>query len=196
MGRDKAALPWPPGAGTTLLDWLVGTLEPLCREVLIVGREHAAYRALPDPVPDQGPLQGLAAGLRAARTEWCLAIGVDLPFLHRSVLKALRERAGGQAVVPRVGGRAQPLVALYHRSCLPAIEAALVRGERRMDGFWGEVEVRFVEEDELQPFDPGLLAFRSVNTPEEWAEARALWTVRASPPGSPRRPCSGRGGRP
>ena len=72
------------------------------------------------------------------------------------------------AVVPVVAGRPQPLHALYHRRCLPAVEAALQTGERRMDSFYPQVRIRFVTEDEVRPIDSELRSFVNVNTPEEW----------------------------
>lgn len=183
MGRDKASLPWPPGGRTKLLDRTVGTLLSVCREVLVVGREHPGHRSVPDALPGQGPLMGLAAGLRAAECDWCLAVAADLPFLRGAMLEALLGHAGGQAVVPRVGGRAQPLLALYHRSCLGPIEEALARGKRRMDSFWPAVEVRLVEEETLRAHDPALLSFRNLNRPEDLEAAQALWASLSRPRG-------------
>jgi len=57
---------------------------------------------------------------------------------------------------------------------LPVIERAIVTGERRAAGFLANVDVRWVEAEELRPFDPALHSFFNANTPTEWAEALRL----------------------
>lgn len=175
MGRDKASIPWPPGSGSTLLEHLLAVLEPLCREVMVVGRPHPGGRWVADAPPGEGPLRGLEAGLAAAPTSWSLAVACDLPFLEPRMVERLREHAAGDAVVPRVGGRPQPLLALYRRTCLEPIRSALDRGERRMEAFWAEVEVRFLEEEALRAADAELLSFRNLNEPADLEQALDLW---------------------
>lgn len=77
-----------------------------------------------------------------------------------------------QAVVPRWNGFWEPLAAVYARSCLPAIESTLARGERRVASFYGQVRVRPVEEEEIRRFAPPRVAFFNVNSPAdlEWVE--------------------------
>lgn len=180
MGTPKALLP-TPGAGEPLILHIARRLLPLAGDLLVVANDPAVADALsPLPVrwlvdayPDAGPLGGLATAL-AVCNGWALCVACDLPFVQPKLVRQLIALCGDgwDAVVPRVNGRAQPLHALYHRRCLPAVEAALQTGRRRMDTFFPEVRVRWVEEEAMRPYDKELRSFVNVNTPEEWRAAR------------------------
>jgi len=177
MGRPKALLPMPVSA-EPLIRHIALRLRPLAEELLVIANDPAVVevirsldaRCLSDAFPNSGPLGGLATGL-AAIDGWCICVACDLPFVQPAVFRHLLAQAGDEwdAVVPVVEGRAQPLHALYHRRVLPAVEAALQTGKRRMDSFLSEARTRFVSEDELLPIDGALRSFVNVNTPEEWA---------------------------
>lgn len=177
MGRPKALLP-APGGGEPLIRHIATLLRPLAGDLLVIANDPAIgaalnerpARFLVDAFPGTGPLGGLATGL-ASIDGWCICVACDLPFVQPAVFRYLvaQSEDGWDAVVPLVAGRPQPLHALYHRRCLPAVETLLRAGGRRMDGFFGEVRCRFVGEEELRPIDPELRSFVNVNTPEEWA---------------------------
>jgi molybdopterin-guanine dinucleotide biosynthesis protein A len=57
---------------------------------------------------------------------------------------------------------------VYLRTCIPAIEAALLANRRRVVSFLPDVNVCYVDEAALRTLDPELSSFRNVNTPEEW----------------------------
>ena len=198
MGEDKLMLPVPP-KGTPLVRHVAELLLPLATEVVVVANDPevcAAVRkigrndneldqdgahackpvtCLPDDAPGEGPLGGLATGLRRI-DGWALTVAGDMPFLSTATCRYLSHRSncGCDAVVPVLEGRSQPLHALYSRRCLPAVERALAAGLRRMDSFWKEVRVRMIPADQLRAFDPALRTFANVNTPADWEEARAL----------------------
>src|SRR5205823_4148722 len=98
----------------------------------------------------------LLAGLGVARGELCLVVAGDMPFVSGPLLDHLAGLADGyDLVLPIVDGQAEPLHAIYRRAaCLPAIEAALTRGERRMIAFHRDVRVRRVAEEQLRSVDP------------------------------------------
>ena len=71
-------------------------------------------------------------------------------------------------------GRPEPTHALYSRECLPFIEERLKAGELKITGFYDRVRVRYVEEREIRKFDPELLSFFNVNSPQDLERALAL----------------------
>ncbi len=80
-------------------------------------------------------------------------------------------------VVPASGGRRgiEPLFAAYSVRCIPAIDAALDAGDRRMIGFHDRVSVHTIPLVEVEAVcDPGR-AFLNVNTRED--RERAEWLV-------------------
>ena len=44
-------------------------------------------------------------------------------------------------VVPMVGGYLEPLLAVYRHRCLASIHSALISGEYKMNGWWGQIRV-------------------------------------------------------
>lgn len=188
MGQDKALLRVPV-TGQPLLRHIVDRVDhlPLDQVVVVSNNPQLPHLApldrpalyLPDTYPNVGVLGGIATGLSAC-SAWAICIACDLPLIKPTVLhylcRLVTEQAAQpwQAIVPRVNGYAQPLHALYHRSVLPVIERAIAAGERRAAGFLADVEVRWVEAEELCPLDPALHSFFNANTPSEWTEALRL----------------------
>lgn len=193
MGQPKALLPVPPHA-TPLLEHIVRRLLPLePTRALVVSNDPAlpAQVTLPLPAafvadawPDTGTLGGIATALAhlAPNEDWALVVACDLPLVSAPLVARLLEIAAGtddtagagfrwDCVVPVVGGYEEPLHALYHRRCLPAIEARLRAGERRVVSFMPDVRTRRVDESTLRTVDPALRSFVNANTPEEWASA-------------------------
>ncbi|MCS6843858.1 MAG: molybdenum cofactor guanylyltransferase [Caldilineales bacterium] len=176
MGQNKALL--TTSDGETLIGRVVRNLRPLTDDLIVVSNEpdlyaHLDVRLTGDVYLRMGPLAGLHAGLGVARHPWALAVACDMPLVnHRLVRYMVLLRAGHQAVVPRRGEHVEPLHALYHRSCLPAVEERLEAGDLRMISFYPAVAVRYVEEAEIALFDPEGLTFANANTPEDWERLR------------------------
>ncbi len=185
MGQPKALLPLPPD-GQPLLRSIVARLQPLQPLVTVVVANDPTLRqrvGLADSVrwvADRfemvGPLGGMATGL-AEVTGWALMVACDMPRLNPNLCAQLLSftvedgRNGhGQwdAVIPVVNGYVEPLHALYHRRCLPAMRSSLAAGQRRATAFLSDLRVCYVEEAWLRQHDPELRSFTNVNTPEEW----------------------------
>ena len=175
MGIDKALLPW---GGTTLLEHTLDRLRDVCAEVCILSGVQIRYAsygvpAHADLVPEAGPLGGVHAGLRNLGVSLGLFLGVDTPLVPSPLLRALVAAAGGfDAVVPVVGGRPEPLCAVYRGTCLAPVQRRLEAGERKMTSFWPDVRVRTMAEDELAIFGDPALMFRNLNTTEDYLRLR------------------------
>jgi molybdopterin-guanine dinucleotide biosynthesis protein A len=179
MGRPKAGLPF---LGSTLLGRTVETLLLCTHPVVVVARDEAQeLPPLPlevdfayDDAPGQGPLVGLAAGLRALREECdaAFAVGCDVPFLDQGVIGWLAAKLEGfDLVMPRAGGVLQPMAALYRVSVLPEVEALIASGERSPRALVPRVRSRIVEEAEIDAFDPQRRFLRNVNVPDDYQRA-------------------------
>jgi molybdopterin-guanine dinucleotide biosynthesis protein A len=194
MGTAKALLPVPPHR-TPLIAHIAARLAPCIASRLVVVTNDVQLPALaqlapdtifvPDAYPDTGTLGGIATGLQQAPA-WAVVVACDLPLVSADLFAALLERATEReagadrwdAIVPVVDGYEQPLHALYHRRCLPAIEAHLAAGHLRVISFMPDVRTRYVQEAELRAVDAELHSFFNTNTPEEWAEAMHLLSGR------------------
>ncbi|HUY27365.1 MAG TPA: molybdenum cofactor guanylyltransferase [Candidatus Binataceae bacterium] len=181
MGRAKATL---PRGGLTLLEHIVAELGRYFGDLVIVAAPEsvqaalavpAAARIIRDDRAYEGPVDALARGLDAARADAAFACSCDLPMLDARVAAALLAMLSGyDAVIPSVGGRLQPLHAVYRREVAGALRAMRARGENRLSEIAGEVRTRIVDEAELRALDPELRSFMNVNTPADYARAIRL----------------------
>ena len=178
MGQDKAFLELD---GRPLIGIVIERMAQVCAQVLVVASDGRGYADLGAAVVEDrfrgvGVLGGLHAGLEAAAYDLVLAVGCDMPFLNREVLRAFAAWVQGfDVAVLRRGEWVEPLHGAYRRSCLRAMEAAICAEKRRIVSFFSQVRVRYVTAEEVAPFDPHLRSFFNVNTPAEWERVRAEW---------------------
>lgn len=179
MGVDKTLLDVD---GEALLARVVEVVGGVCTDVVVVtNRPEAVAQAgipgdvvvLVDEVEYQGPLGGLVTALKGASQDWVLAVAADMPWVNPDVVRALWDaRGNAQVVVPNTPKGLEPLLALYHRDCLPAARRVLDTGRRRIVAFFGDVSVVEVPVETLRGIDPDLASLFNINTPEDLAEAR------------------------
>jgi molybdopterin-guanine dinucleotide biosynthesis protein A len=168
MGRDKSLLEI---GGRTLLERAIAVLDAQADEVLLACGPAERYEELGRPLvldafPDGGPLAGIEAGLSRARTEWIAALACDMPRAEPSIFAALLDRAerdGLDVCFLRTARGVEPLCAVYRKTCLEPVRAALGKGERKVVSFL-RVEPR-VRAGELE-LEPGLAV--NLNTPAEF----------------------------
>jgi molybdopterin-guanine dinucleotide biosynthesis protein A len=178
MGVNKALL--PVSDHETLIGRVVANLRALADDIVLVSNTPELYADLPvrhcvDRFAGAGPLAGLHAGLQTVQNRWAFVAACDMPLIdHRLVRYMTLHTEGYDAVAPRIDQAIEPIHALYNQACLPAIEACLQAGQRRMISFYPAVRVRFVEGREVAIFDREGRTFANANTPEDWQRLRAL----------------------
>lgn len=177
MGEDKALVDI---GGEPLLKRVIRLLDPIFEQV-IVAANHEYELDLPDVtltmdrIPHQGPLGGIHAGLLASSKEWNFVIACDMPFVNQAVIRHLWSlRDDADTVVPEARDGLEPLHAFYRRTCLPAIEAALSRGERRVVSFFPDALVVTAGLAELSRLGQAEPLFMNVNVQEDLESARRL----------------------
>lgn len=169
MGRNKAELVFD-GLPLWRHQWRT-LVQTGAAEVFVAGGNEGFpgdVEVVGDDVPDGGPLTGLRVALQRARHDWLLVLAVDLPAMTAGYLGGLVGRAGpGWGVMPRRGGRFEPLVAVYPREALAVAEACRRENRPALQ----EVAGRLVDQNRIRLVDvaPDEEAlFFNVNTPGEW----------------------------
>jgi molybdopterin-guanine dinucleotide biosynthesis protein A len=122
-----------------------------------------------DDRPFQGPLSGLATGLRVASSEIVLAVGGDMPALHPGILALLAGRARrGIAVALEEAGSIRPLpIALARGPALRAAEellAARAPRQRSLRAFLETLGATAIPESEWLAIDPRADSLLDVDT--------------------------------
>lgn len=175
--------------GRRILDRLVDACVDASGELpLLVANapEAPAWRTDLRVVRDVRPGLGAVGGILTAVLEAPAPVTVvawDMPFVTAPLLRALAAGLdGADACLPSSGGPRgmEPLCAAYGPACAGAIEAALAGGDHRAIGFHDRIRVGILSGRALASLgDPALLFF-NVNTPDDGAEAEALWRRHAS----------------
>ncbi|MBI5292976.1 MAG: molybdenum cofactor guanylyltransferase [Chloroflexi bacterium] len=196
MGTDKALLEI---GGKTMIEQIVAQTAGLGGDQIVITNrpERYAFLNLPmfvDVFPDKGALGGLYTAIHSASQPYTLTLACDMPFLNLPLLKHMLSLAPGfDAVIPHLsplsrrergaGGvrenplpEAEPFRAIYSKACLDPIRRALDAGKMRVNSFFPDMRIRWVEENEIKQFDPELLTFMNCNTPEELEEVKKIWT--------------------
>jgi molybdopterin-guanine dinucleotide biosynthesis protein A len=175
-GQNKPAL---VVGGRSIAERLLEALRATFARVLVVANQPEPWRALgaevtPDLRRGAGPLAGVHAALVAtAGHPGVVCVAGDMPFVEPALLALLRDHAPeAWAVVPRVAGRAEPLLARWGRACLPVVEAHLDAGERAAHAIFDGVRTAWLDEPALRAVDPELRSLANVNTPEDLRRAR------------------------
>ncbi|MDE2878859.1 molybdenum cofactor guanylyltransferase [Candidatus Palauibacter soopunensis] len=153
--------------------------------VALRGPEGRALLIVPDPVPDLGPLAGVASGVNAARGAICVVLAGDLPFVTPDLVDRLSRELEGDAesdaVVPHARGRTQPLCAAYRgevgwlASRLVARPAASGDPSPSMMSFLERLRVRTVTAEQLAGIGDLETMIRGVDSRADldWAERSA-----------------------
>jgi molybdopterin-guanine dinucleotide biosynthesis protein A len=172
MGRDKGRLELD---GQLLVERAAERLAGFAATVVLAsGREprypEVARTCVLDASEDLGPLGGLAAALEHARAhhfERVLVLACDMPDVPETLLARLVERArrtDSDVCLPQGPAGDEPLCSVVHTRALPAVRAALARGQRRMDSFHADLTL------ERLPLGPEELAhLANLNTPADFA---------------------------
>jgi molybdopterin-guanine dinucleotide biosynthesis protein A len=193
MGTDKAFLKMP--GGEPLIEAILSKLAPLSDEIILVANRTQGYERLgvelvADIYPGKGSLGGIYTGLWAMSHSHGLVVACDMPFLKPSLLRYMLVMAPEYDVVvpqavPWGGLKApkeetakehllHPLHAVYSKSCLEPMKDLLESGDLRIISFYPQVRVRYVEEGEIDIFDPKHLSFFNINTPADLRRAQRL----------------------
>lgn len=193
MGTDKALLKM--AGGGTIIETILSKLARLSEEIILVTNRTPRYERLgvklvADIYPGKGSLGGIYTGLCTMSHSHGLVVACDMPFLKLPLLRYMLVMAPEyDVVVPRAvpwGGLKgikeetakehllHPLHAVYSKSCLEPMKDLLERGDLRIISFYPRVRVRYVEEREIDIFDPEHLSFFNINTPADLRRAERL----------------------
>ena len=189
-GTDK---PLRDLCGKPLLAHVLARLHQSPTAILLsVNTDWDRYRSfgailLPDTIAgSSGPLAGVLAGL-----EWLadhepdadlLVVPADTPFLPDDLFLRLlgaRTSHNAELACAASGGRLHPAAGVWRASHVGAVRHALASGEHRLGRVMHDIGLA-VAEFSVHPDDP----FFNVNTPDDLAQAAALYRSQQGRPGA------------
>jgi molybdenum cofactor guanylyltransferase len=177
MGTNKALLKFRE---KTNIERIKDELQHVFDDIILVTNDPETYQFLnmkmvTDQYPGSGPLAGIHAGLEASDYEENFVVACDMPFvsseLASSLVKALKHH---DAVVPVSEGRQHPLFAAYQKRVANEAKECIEDGNLRIKHMLEKLNVRFLDEPDLQLYFEGRLdrVFFNMNHPEEYEDAK------------------------
>ena len=172
-------------AGTPMIRRVVDRVAPAvdavvinCRPAQVPAiREALDGAAVPvsfaeDDYPDEGPMAGMATGLRAVETAYAFVVACDMPFVEAGFVEYLFERAAGHdAAVPRPDQWFETTHAVYRAAAMAdACEAALEAGEERIVAPLFDLDFVVVDAEAVREHGHPR-TFENCNTREDFVDA-------------------------
>ena len=160
MGEDKAKM---LVQGSPLAVRVGNLLAQVCTQVTVLGREPLpTHRFLQDIGEFQGPLFALSRF--KPKEGYVFVASCDLPFFDSKLVEFLATKIGStQAAIPQLGGRLQPLCALYRAEALALAKEMVTQGETRIMRWVDRLECVVVDEHQL----PRKEWVKNINSPED-----------------------------
>ncbi|ASA95572.1 molybdopterin-guanine dinucleotide biosynthesis protein A [Anoxybacillus flavithermus TNO-09.006] len=159
--------------GKEFILYSVEALQHVVEEIVVVTRpefmehlpvmEHVSFIEDLKKYKGKGPLAGLFSAMSQCEAKWYIVLPCDTPFMNARMIKALQSHQNErwEAIVPRVNGQIQPLIAMYHDRVKGKIQSMLEKNELSMHRFLSVCHVNYVDLMDER-------AFVNINTKEEY----------------------------
>ena len=168
MGTDKAMLQID---GKTLMERAIEICKPFCLEILISSNnpkhENFGFSLIPDVIKNCGPMGGIYSCLKKSETNWNFVISVDSAFVTEDFVPFLISETGEfDAVVPIHENGKEPLIALYHKNCVPFIQERIELKDYKMHNLLNVLNTKFINVDTWVKKYPAI--FKNLNCSEDF----------------------------
>ena len=181
LGRNKVTVNI---GNRSLLQRVISNLSFLDADIIVVTAkkeplpqniDYPRLKVIGDIYPGKGSLGGIYSGLKASDSFHNFVVACDMPFLKRELIQYMIEvSADNDVIVPRLGDIIEPLHAVYSKNCIPSIEDLFNQGELQIFQFFPFVKMRYIEEEEIDKYDPEHLSFFNINTEKDLMQAKEI----------------------
>lgn len=176
MGTDKAFLTYKD---KTFLQTIVEKLSKKCDEIILsVNKDPQIYqkhlkpykvKIVKDLYPYEGPLNAILSVSEHVKNPYVFIVTCDTPLLNENLIDLYIELINGfDVVVPEIDGQFQPLNALYTKKSLLKVKNLYPEVKSLNQWIRNLKKVLVVDQEVIQNFDPFLLTYKSINTPQDY----------------------------
>ncbi len=125
-----------------------------------------------DAVADQGPMEGIHQALKKLQQQHialAFVTGCDVPELNFELIHCLIDNIGDHdAITPVKGKRVYGMTALYRTGVWTAAGDNVAAQRLRVSTLADSIKAKTIELHALEKYDPMLIAFENINTPEDY----------------------------
>jgi len=115
----------------------------------------------------RGPLTGVLSSLISTKEDEVFVIACDMPFINERLIRYILENRGGVATIPVFRGRCEPLFSIYTKGIIESGLKRLMEDDISLNRFLKEINVKYIDEDEIALFDSEGRSFININTFED-----------------------------
>ena len=168
MGQDKRFM---KVGGASVFERTLSVLRVTFAENIVVlaepieGLDVQRCPVVYDLIPNAGSLGGLYTGLMTASRSRVFALACDMPFLDPEVIRfMLSQDESADVIVANLGGRFQPMHAVYSKRCVPFLQAMAQRNELKIQNLFHQnaLRMKILTENHLQAFGPTLFPYTTL----------------------------------
>ena len=168
MGHDKGLL---IHNNISFIAHIIATIKPFVNDILLVSDHgsHDTFNAtrIQDIYPNSGPVGGIYTGLTYSKSDHNFVLSCDIPLLNGELIHFLKEQheKDKQITCLKVEEQVMPLIGVYHKSCAPIFEHALIKKEFKLLNAIESCTTNIVATPEpLQQYT------KNINTPQQYKQ--------------------------
>jgi molybdopterin-guanine dinucleotide biosynthesis protein A len=133
------------------------------------------YLGLPmvgDMINIRGPMTGIFSALTCTGAPEVFVAACDMPFISDKMITLIKNAYEGQdAVVPVFHGDPQPLIGVYSNKIKDLMEKRINGKRKAMRDLLHDIDVYYIQEQEVLTVDPEGRSFVNINTREDLQKA-------------------------
>lgn len=161
MGEDKGLMVYNE---KPMIQHVIDAVLPVTNRIIISANSDVYkqfnYPIFSDLTIDKGPLGGIVTTLAQSETEINWVLSCDAPAITTEMLRKLVNQLGDyDAVVPKIGEKIHPLIAVYRKSILNRFKENLALNQLKMTAVLNEMHVNYYKVDESDQFN-----FKNLNS--------------------------------
>ncbi|HHV39434.1 MAG TPA: molybdenum cofactor guanylyltransferase [Tepidimicrobium sp.] len=172
MGFDKQLLKIDE---RRLIDNLRIKLRQEFDEIIVVTNNSQYYlgfsdKIIKDIIVGKGPLSGIHAGLKEAKSRYVYFVACDMPNINIEYIRFLKRELKDlnvKACVTRYKGWIEAFNAFYSGDMIEDIEKHLSGNQRSVNSLVAEVSTHYIEEEKAREFSPNWDMFLNLNTRDD-----------------------------
>ena len=163
--------------GSRLIERVITVMKSIFEKLVIITNNPEDYSFLAlqthkDLIKGLGPIGGIYTGLNKIKDHKGFFVACDMPYINEKLIRhIIAVRGDFDAVIPKIDWRLEPLHALYSKSCLSKLKELIDSGVYQTNRSFKNMNIRYVNEEEIREHDPQLNSFININRPGELLDA-------------------------